>query len=274
MGAGGCAAHLGRANKGVEQRALWWHPEPNNCTLYPAGALCPHQLLVSLTSKPFGTYCSSGNAECPGLGAGGMWVSVTPQRCVGWEDEHGLALSGALALCSGSPRCPGICAGRHRRKRHSQRHHQRCRDRPPGDHVQRWRLLAPVGPGDVQNHSICPRVSEPRHEELTAARVTSQSGAVPSPLPAADAGVGGALALWSGQRQQCDATLMSKTAHLVLGYNPNLLLFGDGEGVDNLVSLGEILLQAAVCRNDLITSTTAKTFGLKQPDVLSCQSAM
>lgn len=46
--AGGSAVHLGHANKGVD-RVLWWHPEPNNCSLYSLGDLCPHQLLASLT---------------------------------------------------------------------------------------------------------------------------------------------------------------------------------------------------------------------------------
>lgn len=46
--------------------------------------------------------------------------------------------------------------------------------------------------------------------------------------------------------------LWCQTAHLV--YNPNLPLLG----VDNLVSLGEILFQAAAHRNDLITSMLPK----------------
>lgn len=43
--AGGGAVYLGHANKGVEQRVPWWHPEPNNCSLYSSGDLCPRQLL-------------------------------------------------------------------------------------------------------------------------------------------------------------------------------------------------------------------------------------
>lgn len=48
--------------------------------------------------------------------------------------------------------------------------------------------------------------------------------------------------------------LWCQTAHLALVYNPNLPLLG----VDNLVSLGEILFQAAAHRNDLITSMLPK----------------
>jgi len=68
---------------------------------------------------------------------------------------------------------------------------------------------------------------------------------------------------------------MSMTAYLVLVVlsTSSLVWRWSGEGVDNLVSLGENLLQAAAHRNDFISSIAAKTFRLKQPDVLSCQCA-
>lgn len=31
----------------VWSRVLWWHPEPNSCSLYSLGDSCPCQLLAS-----------------------------------------------------------------------------------------------------------------------------------------------------------------------------------------------------------------------------------